>query len=153
MTPVYQKLDTPCGRLYIADLGGKLFRCDWVCPTGAKEDRTPLLDETRRQIEEYFEGKRKEFNIQAEQDGSEFRQKVWTAIASIPYGETLSYSDLAARIGRPDAVRAVAGACGANKLSLIIPCHRVVGKNGKLTGYAGGIQAKEVLIELEKKTL
>lgn len=149
-TIYYNVILTPCGRMFIADRGGELCLCDWHMPTDAIESTSALLDEARRQIGEYFEGKLKHFRLPLRIEGTPFRLSVWAALAAIPYGATISYGELAAAIGRPDAVRAVAGACGANKLSLLIPCHRVVGYNGRLTGYAGGLPAKETLLTLER---
>jgi len=104
-----------------------------------------------KQIQEYFEGKRKDFDIPLEMDGTKFQEKVWNALLKIPYGKTVSYGYQAKKIGNIKAVRAVAKANGDNRIAIIIPCHRVIGKNGKLTGYGGGIWRKQYLLDLERK--
>lgn len=101
------------------------------------------------QFIEYLNGKRKQFTLPFDLHGTPFQRKVWEALCSIPYGKTAAYSDVAMRIGKPEAVRAVGGAIGANPLPIIIPCHRVIGKNGKLTGYSGGLDVKEKVLSLE----
>lgn len=105
--------------------------------------------ETRKQLAEYFERMRREFQLPLALEGTDFQKSVWNAIVKIPYGTTLSYRELAARIGRPEAVRAVGGAVGANPVPIVVPCHRVLGSDGKLTGFAGGLNVKERLLELE----
>lgn len=110
-----------------------------------------LLSETVvSQLKEYFEGNRKEFDFQYELKGTEFQKKVWTEISKIPYGETRSYKDIAIAIGNPKAVRAVGTACNKNPITIAIPCHRVVGSNGKLVGYEYGIDMKRKLLKLER---
>ncbi|RXJ74615.1 cysteine methyltransferase [Veronia nyctiphanis] len=101
------------------------------------------------QLDEYFSGGRKAFDIELDMGGTAFQKKVWQELTDIPYGETISYQELAIRVGNPKASRAVGAANGKNPLSIIIPCHRVIAKNGKLTGYAGGVQAKKWLLEFE----
>jgi methylated-DNA-[protein]-cysteine S-methyltransferase len=107
------------------------------------------LDPYRTQLMEYFDGGRTEFDIPIDLGGTPFQQKVWQALRGIPCGETVTYSDIAERIGRPTAVRAVAAAIGANPVLMLVPCHRVIGKNGKLTGFRGGLAMKERLLALE----
>jgi methylated-DNA-[protein]-cysteine S-methyltransferase len=102
------------------------------------------------QLREYFEGKREVFDVPLAPEGTAFQMDVWEALRTIPYGETLSYADIAEQIGRPKAVRAVGAANGRNPLSIFVPCHRVIGKNGSLTGYAGGLTQKSVLLEIEQ---
>lgn len=102
------------------------------------------------QFTEYEKGARKSFDLPLHIIGTEFQKKVWAALLEIPYGETRSYQEIAIRIGNPKAVRAVGGACNRNPIGIIIPCHRVVGKNGSLTGYAGGLDYKKMLLEHEK---
>ena len=111
---------------------------------------SPLLQETIKQLQEYFDGNRKEFNLPVKLKGTDFQIKVWQELQKIPYGQTISYSELAKRINCPKAIRAVGGACGKNPIPIIIPCHRVLGKNGNLTGFSGGINYKEKLLILEK---
>lgn len=112
--------------------------------------RHPLLDELRRQLGEYFEGHRRGFAVPLEPRGTEFQERVWARLLEIPHGETISYDELAMRIGQPTAQRAVARANGDNRISILIPCHRVIGKDGTLTGYGGGLWRKRLLLELER---
>ena len=115
-----------------------------------KQENHPFLDKVENQLKEYFQGKRREFDLNCTLIGTEFQKKCWKALSEIPYGETISYSKQSEMIGNPLAVRAVANANRLNPIAIIVPCHRVVGKNGKLTGYAGGIDKKEFLLKLEK---
>lgn len=111
----------------------------------------PLLQEAVKQLDEYFRGKRTVFQLPVKWEGTPFQQKVWQALCDIPYGETASYSDIAEKIGHPKAVRAVGQANRANELAIIVPCHRVIGKNNALTGYAGNrTDVKEKLLQLER---
>lgn len=110
-----------------------------------------ILNDAITQLNEYFSGQRKMFNIPLAANGTEFQKKVWQALTTIPYGQTWSYQDLANAIDNPKAVRAVGLANGKNPVSIVVPCHRVIGKNGKLTGYAGGVERKAQLLELEKR--
>ncbi|MEG1041668.1 MAG: methylated-DNA--[protein]-cysteine S-methyltransferase [Pseudomonas sp.] len=107
------------------------------------------LDAVARQLDEYFSGTREAFELTLAPLGTPFQQEVWQALQRIPYGTTCSYRDLAEHIGRPRAVRAVGTANGANPIAIIVPCHRVIGSNGTLTGYAGGVERKQMLLELE----
>jgi methylated-DNA-[protein]-cysteine S-methyltransferase len=115
----------------------------------ATRDPEPLR-EARRQLEEYFAGERREFFLPLEPAGTDFQQPVWQALRTIPYGETISYGELASRIGNPRAVRAVGLANGRNPLSIVVPCHRVIGADGSLTGYGGGLERKRFLLALER---
>lgn len=110
-----------------------------------------IEDTARAQMAEYFQGRRREFDLPLDPQGTAFQRTVWAALREIPYGETRSYGELAAMIGRPKAARAVGMACNRNPLPILIPCHRVVGKDGSLTGYAGGLELKQQLLELEKR--
>lgn len=110
---------------------------------------TPLLHEACAQLHSYFEGERQTFTLPLRLVGTSFQQEVWEVLRKIPYGKTCSYLSVAQQIGRPRAVRAVANAIGANPLSLFIPCHRVIGSSGNLTGYAGGLEAKRFLLAKE----
>ena len=112
-----------------------------------------MLLQAAEQLTEYFAGDRKCFDLPLQPEGTLFQRQVWQALAEIPYGETRSYRDIAARIGRPKAVRAVGGANGRNPLSIIIPCHRVIGADGSLTGFAGGTTVKQQLLQLEASGL
>lgn len=120
-------------------------------PQQGAEGPTPLLEEAARQLEEYFAGQRKVFSLPLAPKGTEFQLRVWQALLQIPYGETRSYGELAAMVGNPKACRAVGGANHRNPLSILIPCHRVVGTGGSLTGYAGGLSVKEFLLKLESE--
>ena len=159
-----QHYDSPCGRLVLASFADRLYLCDWsdnpfaernrrriekYLKATSKTETSSVLEETKRQLDEYFAGKRKAFDIQLCLVGTDFQHKVWNALRSIPYGSTKSYKDIAQCIGKPKAVRAVAGAIGANAISILIPCHRVIGSNHSLTGYAGGLEAKRGLLGME----
>ncbi|WP_147196341.1 methylated-DNA--[protein]-cysteine S-methyltransferase [Pantoea sp. CCBC3-3-1] len=109
----------------------------------------PILLETERQLAEYFAGQRRCFTVKLDFVGTEFQKKVWAALVAIPFGETRSYAEIARQIGHPAAVRAVGAANGKNPISIIAPCHRVIGSNGKLTGFAGGLTAKALLLKIE----
>lgn len=109
-----------------------------------------LLARTARELEEYFAGERRTFTVPLAPAGTDFQRKVWTALRAIPYGETVSYGDLARRIGKPGAAIAVGQANGRNPIPIIVPCHRVIGADGKLVGYAGGLEIKKALLRLEK---
>lgn len=112
-----------------------------------------LLDQLQSQLNEYFQSKRTEFDLPLAPEGTEFQKAVWEALRSIPYGETRTYGDIAAAIGRPSASRAVGAACGQNPILILTPCHRVVGKDGSLTGFSaeGGVQTKQSLLDLERR--
>lgn len=107
-------------------------------------------NEIQKQLKEYEDGNRKEFNLPLHLIGTEFQKQVWNALLEIPFGETRTYQEIAIRIGKPKALRAVGGACNRNPIGIIVPCHRVIGKNGSLTGYAGGLFYKELLLKHEK---
>lgn len=111
----------------------------------------PVLQQAEQELTEYLDGKRESFTlpIRFQDQASDFCKIVWAELQRIPYGETISYSSLARQIGRPNAVRAVGAACGKNPIGIVVPCHRVVGKNGALTGFAGGIDVKKALLALE----
>lgn len=119
---------------------------------GALSEKTdhPVLVETERQLGEYFAGERRAFDVPLSFSGSDFQRSVWSALLTIPFGETRSYGEIAHQIGKPGASRAVGAANGRNPVSIIAPCHRVVGSTGKLTGFAGGLEAKRFLLELER---
>jgi methylated-DNA-[protein]-cysteine S-methyltransferase len=118
-----------------------------------EETNHPMLLEAERQLQDYFAGKRETFSLKLDFTGTEFQRKVWAALLTIPFGETRSYAQIAEQIGNPNAVRAVGAANGKNPISIIAPCHRVIGSNGKLTGFAGGMEAKTFLLKLESKKL
>lgn len=117
-----------------------------------EDKKHALLANVEQQLADYFSGKVKKFSsLKFDFQGTDFQKKVWAALLTIPFGETRSYADIAAQIGSPKAVRAVGAANGRNPISIIAPCHRVIGKNGTLTGFAGGLKAKEILLKLEQK--
>ncbi len=115
------------------------------------DDLHPILVETERQLNEYFEGKRQDFSIPLDIRGTPFQKSVWEALLAIPFGETRSYGQLAKQLGSPRAMRAIGGANGRNPLSIVVPCHRVIGSSGKLTGFAGGLEAKAQLLKIESQ--
>jgi methylated-DNA-[protein]-cysteine S-methyltransferase len=110
----------------------------------------PILLETERQLQEYFTGRRKSFSLKLDLQGTKFQNSVWQALLGIPFGETRSYGQLARQLGNPRAMRAVGAANGRNPISIVVPCHRVIGASGKLTGFAGGLETKAHLLELER---
>jgi methylated-DNA-[protein]-cysteine S-methyltransferase len=116
---------------------------------GWREGDNGVLQETRRQLDEYFAGQRRGFELPLAPHGTPFQLQVWRTLATIPYGETISYAQLAARVGRPNAMRAVGAANGRNPLPLVLPCHRVIGADGSLTGFGGGLPTKRYLLTLE----
>ena len=150
----YRHLDSPIGRLLLAgdDAGLQLLHMDQDAPLPPADRWEPAgaqLDEACRQLEEYFAGRRRRFELRLAARGSVFQQAVWEALRQIPYGSTCSYAELARRIGRPTAMRAVGAANGANPIAVIVPCHRVIGSDGSLTGFAGGLPRKRLLLQLE----
>lgn len=155
----YTYLESPIATLLLAaDADGLqqiLFSTDArpARPEPAWQEDAPALAEVARQLKAYFAGELKEFDLPLFPQGTSFQQKVWGELRKIPYGETLSYGELARRIGNPRACRAVGLANGSNPISIVIPCHRVIGSNGKLTGYGGGLPIKEKLLALEKRQL
>ncbi len=159
-----QYLTTAYGELILAEHDNQLVMCDWRyrkmreridkrlqtnLNSPFTEKDTPLLQTTRQQLDEYFTYKRKKFDLPLKLLGTEFQQQVWKGLLKIPHGKTLNYLQLADSISNKKAVRAVANANGANAISIIIPCHRVIGSNGNLAGYAGGVATKKKLLDLE----
>lgn len=152
---LYTTVDSPIGELLLLGDGGALRglymqegRKPGTVPRGWARDPEAFV-EVRTQLGEYFAGERRSFDLPLEPAGSPFQLQVWRALREVGYGETLSYGELARRIGRPNAPRAVGAANGANPLSVVIPCHRLVGADGTLTGYGGGIERKRLLLDLE----
>ncbi len=146
---------TDIGSIHIAEEGGAITEVTLPgekAPVG-KMSKTPLLEMAAVQISEYLQGGRQEFTVPLAPHGSEFAMKVWKEMLAIPYGKVRTYGEMAEAIGRPKAARAVGQACNRNPISILIPCHRVVGAGGKLTGYAAGITLKEKLLRLEKDAL
>jgi methylated-DNA-[protein]-cysteine S-methyltransferase len=154
---VYKWVDSPVGRLKLVatdrGLAGILWATD---PPGrvrmmidAEDAGHPVLAEAERQLAEYFAGRRTRFSLTLDFAGTAFQRKVWNALLTIPFGETRSYTEIASQIGSPGASRAVGAANGRNPISIMAPCHRVIGAGGKLTGFAGGLEAKAYLLGLE----
>ena len=168
---------SPCGSLLLGVDDNAVCLCDWLIrpcyaplrfaqrPSAACADlrsscsssvtqcpaESQLLNALKAQLDTYFRGELHTFSLPLRPAGTTFQQSVWAAIAEVPYGQTLSYAALAQNIGKPSAVRAVARAVGANPLALLIPCHRIIGSDGSLTGYAGGLAAKRWLLSLENQ--
>ncbi len=141
---------TPAGWLTARERGGFITGLDWRRTEDAAEGDCPLLREAKRQIDEYLTGRRRTFRLPVRlEGGTEFRRAVWQALCDIPYGETRTYADVARAVGRPRAARAVGAACHCNPVAIVVPCHRVVGSGGRLTGYAGGLDVKERLLDIE----
>ena len=128
------------------------FKDEWDLEDSEVKE-TPLIKEAKRQLDEYFSGNRKEFDLPLKAIGTDFQKNVWDTLLNIPYGETRYYGEIAESIGNPKAPRAVGLANNRNPISIFIPCHRVIGKSGKLVGYGGGIHVKELLLNLEKNNI
>jgi methylated-DNA-[protein]-cysteine S-methyltransferase len=154
--PRWGVIDTPVGTLAAAlDGAGRLTHLGlserertWIAANGGERDDKAVAP-VARQIAEYFAGKRQSFDLPLAARGTSFQKQVWAALLKIPFGETTTYAALAAKVGRPGAYRAVGRANATNPIAVIVPCHRVIGTDGTLTGYAGGIPAKQKLLELE----
>ena len=159
-----QYYPTPCGTLRLGSFNERLCLCDWMdgwhwqttenrLKQGLKADfiekTSAVIAVAQKQLEEYFHQERRNFDLPLLFVGTEFQKRVWAELMNIPYGGTVSYGEMARNIGMPKAVRAVANANGANPISIIAPCHRVIGSNGTLTGYGGGLKAKQFLLNLE----
>lgn len=150
---VFYMDSTPIGTITIAadDEALKAVSFGKIAIEGAVQTETSLIKKTITELNEFFAGQRKEFNLPLAPVGTAFQQKVWQALQTIPYGETKSYKDIAEDVGSPKGFRAVGMANNRNHIAIIIPCHRVIGTNGKLVGYAGGVDIKEKLLALEEK--
>ena len=154
---VYKRMQSPVGTLTLVATDEGLAAILWPndrplrvrLNLEAEENGHPVLVETERQLEEYFAGRRKQFALKMDVSGTAFQRKVWNALLTIPFGETRSYRQIAEQIGNPRAVRAVGAANGRNPLSIVAPCHRVVGSTGALTGFAGGLDVKARLLAFE----
>lgn len=153
----------PCGNLLLGSFGDKLCLCDWIqeghnhinqrlmrrlCAI-YKDCESPVTERAKVELDEYFSGQRRNFDIPLLPVGTDFQLQVWRNLLKIPYGTTISYKELATKIDNPKAVRAVANANHENSISIFIPCHRVIGNDGSLTGYGGGLDVKEYLLKLE----
>lgn len=163
-----ERWQSPAGEMLVGSHEGKLCICDWAAgkrrdPIDRRIQRhlnaryetgtSEIIEQTIAQLEEYFAGRRQIFDIPLVFTGSEFQNTVWRELQHIPYGTTISYAELARRIGNPKAMRAVASANANNPISIIVPCHRVIGSNHTLTGYGGGLDTKKRLLELETATV
>ena len=162
---VISPYQSPCGQLVLGEWGGELCLCDWnvrkrreviSCrllkhfqAVAFEWGDTPLLRQAAFQLDEYFRRKRRTFDLPLRFAGTPFQKRVWHSLLGIDYGRTVSYSDLSLLLRSPKATRAVASAVGANAMSIVIPCHRVIGADGSLTGYAGGLSAKRYLLAME----
>ena len=161
-----QRYESPCGLLLLGSFGDKLCLCDWQVEKHRDHvDRrlkrmlcsefevgtSEVIEKAARQLDEFFAGKRKEFDVPLLFVGTDFQKTVWNELLEIPFGKTVSYGEMAQRIGMSKAVRAVANANGANSISIFAPCHRVIGSDRSLTGYGGGLPAKKFLLELESQ--
>lgn len=157
---------SPCGELLLGSLNDKLCLCDWqvekhrdhvdrrlkrMLNAEFAEGSSEVIEKASRQLDEFFAGQRQVFDVPLLFVGTEFQKRVWDELLKIPYGTTISYGELARRIGMSKAVRAVANANGANSMSIFAPCHRVIGSDHSLTGYGGGLDAKKKLLDLETK--
>jgi methylated-DNA-[protein]-cysteine S-methyltransferase len=155
---VCKQMHSPVGRLTLVASDRGLAAILWEhdrpgrvpVEIAAEEREHPILVEAERQLDEYFAGRRTRFALRLDPSGTPFQRKVWHALLTIPFGQTQSYAQLAAQIGHPRAVRAVGAANGRNPLSIVAPCHRVIGSSGRLTGFAGGLRAKAYLLALER---
>lgn len=144
--------DTPVGKLCIGEENDSITRVTWSkVPEEYIQEETELILNCKIQLEEYFAGKRKNFDLPLAPKGTDFQKRVWKALTDIPYGETRTYGEIAAAVGNPKAARAVGMANNKNPIGIIVPCHRVVGADGKLVGYAGGMEKKEWLLNLEQE--
>ena len=160
MNGYYHKIDSPIGPLHLAATNDALLAIhhnlkrmeDWNKNTIAfKNVKNIIIEKTINELSEYFDGKRKKFNIPIQLSGTQFQLKAWDALNKIPYAKTVSYSEQAKISGNPKATRAIGNANNANPISIIVPCHRVIGKSGKLVGYGGGLERKNYLLDLELK--
>ena len=164
-TIAIQYYESPCGTLMLGGINNKLCLCDWIDSrhrkrTDARLQRmleaeydirpSGVVEHAVSELNEYFRGTRTTFDTPLLMTGTDFQKQVWQSLLAIPYGATISYCEEALRIGRPAAVRAVANANGANPVSIFVPCHRVIGSNGSLTGYGGGTSVKQWLLRMEQ---
>lgn len=161
MSLLYKTMSSPVGELTLVANESALAAILWENdkPTRVRLGpmsetiNTAVLNEAEKQLNEYFAGARTRFELELNFVGTEFQRKVWAALLTIPFGETRSYSDIAKQIGNANAVRAVGAANGKNPISIVAPCHRVIGKGGDLTGFAGGVETKKILLDLERRIL
>lgn len=147
----YLCYESPFGKIGLTDEDGCLIGLSFSPDPDQIPEPTPVLEETAKQLDAYFTGKQKNFTVPLNPKGTVFQKKVWKALCEIPYGETTSYGELARKVGSPKGYRAVGMANHCNPIGILIPCHRAVGASGSLTGYAGGLDKKRFLLELESK--
>lgn len=160
MSLYYREVKSPVGRLKIvvSDAGLRAILWPDDDPARVKFEMVPrlsskpALDVVAKQLEEYFAGRRSTFDVELDFKGTDFQRVVWKELTRIPYGRTTSYGELAKRVGRPTGARAVGAAVGRNPISIVVPCHRVIGANGQLTGFAGGLPSKTRLLDIESAT-
>ena len=161
---VIRRWQSPAGEMILGSIGSRVCLCDWavekrrgtidrricrILDAEYSEGTSPVIEKMIVELDGYFAGRRREFDLQVQFAGTEFQCRVWTELMAIPYGTTISYAELAWRIGNPKAVRAVASANATNPISILVPCHRVIGSDHGLGGYGGGLRAKQMLLELE----
>lgn len=159
MSYVHKNVKTPAGELKLIASQNGLAAILWEndkpervkLPHGMEDPNDPILLEAERQLQQYFAGTRTSFSLPLDFSGTDFQKSVWQALLTIPYGETRSYGDIARQLGNDRAVRAVGAANGKNPISIVAPCHRVIGASGQLTGFAGGLENKALLLELENR--
>lgn len=159
-----KRYESPCGALMLGSLSDRLCLCDWLVEkhrglvdsrlqhmlgSEFEEGTSDVIERAAVQLDEYFTGRRRAFDVPLLFVGTDFQKAVWNELLDIPFGQTISYGEMARRIGMPKAVRAVANANGANAISIFAPCHRVIGSDRSLTGYSGGLETKRALLELE----
>ena len=157
--------DSPCGQLVLCSYNGKLYICDWAVSKNAEslqrrlgktlkaeivDGTSPVITLAKKQLKEYFSRQRRSFSVPYKLIGTDFQRMVWSSLANIHYGRTISYGEQARRLGMPRSARVVANANGANPLCILLPCHRVVGSDKSLTGYGGGLDVKRFLLDLEQ---
>ena len=150
------QLSTPLGTLTLeaTDRGLRSVRFpNRIGPCAGKSPDNPAISQAKRELTDYFAGEVKQFSVPLDWQGTDFQQSVWEALTHIPYGETVSYADIARAIGRPRSARPTGGAVGANPLPIIVPCHRVIGSDQTLTGFTGGLNIKVALLELEGRLI
>lgn len=160
-----KRYESPCGVLLLGSFGDKLCLCDWqvekprnhvnqrlkrILNAEFETGTSEVIEKAVKQLDEFFAGQRQEFDVPMLFVGTDFQKTVWNELLKIPFGKTISYGEMARRIGMPKAVRAVANANGANAMSIFAPCHRVIGSDHSLTGYGGGLDTKRALLELER---
>ena len=163
-----KRYESPCGALMLGSLNDRLCLCDWLVEkhrglvdsrlqhmlgSEFEEGTSEVIEQAAAQLDEYFTGRRRAFDVPLLFVGTGFQKAVWNELLDIPFGQTISYGEMARRIDMPKAVRAVANANGANAISIFAPCHRVIGSDRSLTGYSGGLETKRALLELEDALL